>query len=146
MEIITKSAEETERAGFILAEESKKQPLLNHAFTVALFGDLGSGKTTFIKGFAAGFGVEEDISSPTFVIQKDFPLTLKNFKHFFHIDSYRLNNPEELLELGFDDIIKNAENVVTIEWADKVEGILPRNILKIDFFNLGKNQRTIIIS
>lgn len=146
MEIVTKSAKETEHAGFILARELKSGPASKRAMVVALYGDLGSGKTTFTKGFAKGLDLKEDILSPTFVIQKDFPVSSKNFTNFYHIDAYRLKNPEELTELGFGDIAKKPKNIIVIEWADKVEKILPKEILKIDFFNLEKGRRAIIIS
>ena len=120
IEIITKSAEETKKVGFNLAVALKKKPASppsgdpplaeKHAFIIALEGKLGSGKTTFIQGLAKGLGVRENVLSPTFVIQKDFLLSLKNFRNFYHIDAYRLKNPQELLELGFKDLIKNPEN------------------------------------
>ena len=146
IEIIANSPRETKKVGLALAFALEKEPINpKQAFIVALEGDLGSGKTTFIQGLAQGLKVKENILSPTFVIQKDFSLQLKNFKNFYHIDAYRLKNPEELLELGFKDLIRNQENLIVIEWADKVKRILPRDILKIRFINLEKNKRKIII-
>lgn len=145
-EILTQLANETKRKAALLAKTIKKQPLQKQAFIVALTGDLGSGKTTFIQGLAQELGVKENILSPTFVIQKDFSLSLNNFKNLYHIDAYRLKNPQELLDLGFADLIKNPENLITIEWADKIKKILPKNILWIGLENLGKNKRKIIIS
>ena len=145
IEIITKSSKETKKAGMALGQILGREPLSNKALVVALEGDLGSGKTTFIQGLAQGLKVKENILSPTFVIQKDFLLKLKNFKNLYHIDAYRLKNPEELLELGFKDLIGNSENLIVIEWADKIKKILPKNILKIEFTNLEKNKRKIII-
>lgn len=145
IEIVVKSSEETKKAGLALGQILGRGPLSNKAFIVALKGDLGSGKTTFIQGLALGLKIKENVLSPTFVIQKDFSLQLKNFKNLYHIDAYRLKNPEELLELGFKDLIKNPENLIVIEWADKVKKILPKEILKIEFTNLEKNKRKIII-
>jgi len=155
IEIVTKSSEETKKAGMALGQILEREPLSNKAFVGALEGDLGSGKTTFIQGLAQGLKVKENILSPTFVIQKDFSLKLsakggsasggKNYRSLYHIDAYRLKNPEELLELGFEDLIKNPENLIVIEWADKIKKILPKNILKIEFTNLEKNKRKIII-
>lgn len=142
-EIITKSAKEMKKAGSALAKELKNKPLLKHAFVVALSGNLGSGKTTFTQGFAQGLEIKENVLSPTFVIQKDFLITNGAFNNFYHIDAYRLKNPKELLELGFKDLIKSPENLIVIEWADKIKKILPKNILKIKFMNLGKNKRKI---
>ena len=145
IEIVAKSSKETKKAGMALGQILGREPLSNKALVVALEGDLGSGKTTFIQGLAQGLKVKENILSPTFVIQKDFLLKLKNFKNLYHIDAYRLKNPEELLELGFKDLIGNSENLIVIEWADKIKKILPKNILKIEFTNLEKNKRKIII-
>lgn len=146
-EIITNSSQETKKIGMKLAMTIKKgraDPMC--ALVIALEGDLGSGKTTFIQGLAAGLGVKENVLSPTFVIQKNFSLASDNYKDFYHIDAYRLKNPEELLELGFGDLIKNSENIIIIEWADKIKKILPKDILKIEFKNLGENKRKILIS
>lgn len=142
-EILTQSANETKETAALLAKKIKKQPLQKQALVVALKGDLGSGKTTFIQGLAQELGVKENILSPTFVIQKDFPLSLSNFKNLYHIDAYRLKNPQEILDLGFLDLIKNPANLIIIEWADKIKKILPRNLLWIRFENLGRNKRKI---
>lgn len=147
IEIITKSAKETRKAGVALAATLEKEPIkTNQAMVIALSGDLGSGKTNFIQGLAQGLGVKESVLSPTFVIQKDFSLALKNYRNFYHIDAYRLKNPEELLELGFNDLIKNPKNIIAIEWADKVKDILPNNIISINFENLGEYKRKLTIS
>jgi len=145
IEIVAKSSKETKKAGMALGQILGRESLSDRAFIIALEGDLGSGKTTFIQGLAQGLEVKENILSPTFVIQKDFSLSLTNWKNLYHIDAYRLKNPEELLELGFKDLIRNPENVIVIEWADKIKKILPKNILKIEFTNLEKNKRKIII-
>lgn len=145
IELITKSAEETKKVAANLAEEVKKQSHLKHAFIVALEGNLGSGKTTFIQGLAVGLKIKENVLSPTFLILKQFSIVLKNYKNFYHIDAYRLKNPGELVELGFKEVIKNPENIVVIEWADKVKKVLPKNILVIKFINLGENERKIIL-
>lgn len=156
MEIITNSSEETKKAGVALAKSLEKEPIkAERALVVAFKGDLGAGKTTFIQGFAQGLGVKENILSPTFVIQKDFLISFGSRKNFYHIDAYRLKNPEELLELGFGDLIKNPENIIAIEWADKIEKILPKDIIWIKFTtlrvvtrrvkNLGENKRKITV-
>lgn len=146
VEIITKSANETKKAAALLAKRIKEHPLSKKALVVALEGNLGSGKTTFIQGLAEGFGIKENVLSPTFVIQKDFLLSLKNFRNLYHIDAYRLKNPRELLELGFNDLIKNPENLVVVEWADRVTKLLPKNILRIVFRHLRGNRRKILLS
>ena len=143
--VITKSAEETKRIAANLAKEVKKQRLLKYAFIIVLEGNLGSGKTTFIQGLASGLGVKEKVLSPTFLILKQFPIALKNYKNFYHIDAYRLKNSAEILELGFKDLIKNPENIIIIEWADKIRRLLPKKTLWIKFSNLKGDKRKIQI-
>lgn len=110
---------------------------------IGLRGDLGGGKTTFTQGFAKALGVKDKILSPTFVILKKFK---KNKGYLYHIDCYRLNNSNELLELGFNDIIKDKDNVVVLEWADIVRDVLPEKTIFIDFEFIDKNKRKICVS
>jgi len=144
-EAITKSAKETKKVAANLTKALKNKPILKHAFIIALEGNLGSGKTTFIQGLAKGLKIKENVLSPTFLILKQFPVSFKRYKNFYHIDAYRLKNPEELLELGFKDLLSNPDNIIVIEWVDKVKKILPKNALMIKFENLGKNKRKIEI-
>lgn len=144
--VITASAAETKKIGFIFAKNLKKrQTKQKQALVVALEGNLGSGKTTFIQGFAVGLGVRENILSPTFLILKKFTIASKNYKNFYHIDTYRLKNPGELLELGFYDLIRNPENLIIIEWAEKIRRLLPKKTLRIKCSNLKGNSRKIQI-
>ncbi|MBI1866304.1 MAG: tRNA (adenosine(37)-N6)-threonylcarbamoyltransferase complex ATPase subunit type 1 TsaE [Candidatus Staskawiczbacteria bacterium] len=150
--IITSSAKKTQELGKILAKEILKQNLNKTALVLALQGDLGGGKTTFLQGFAKGLGIKERILSPTFVILKRFKIDIKNFKNFYHIDCYRLNNAKDINKLGFKDIILNPENIVAIEWPERIKKILPKStiIIKFDFIDLpagrqGKSKREIVI-
>ena len=91
----------------------------------ALIGDLGVGKTVFTKGFAEGLGIEEPVSSPTFTIlqiyeEGKFPL--------YHFDVYRIEEPEEMEEVGFDDYVY-GDGVCLIEWAGRIEEILPEETI-----------------
>ena len=84
--------------------------------------------------------------SPTFIIIKKFKLKKANFKHFFHIDCYRIEKPEELLEIGFKEIIANPKHIVSVEWADKIKNVLakqPNNVIWLNFKIIGKNKREI---
>lgn len=150
MKLIIENSRQTKKIGRILALEIKSSPVFDKgAFVIALEGDLGGGKTTFTQGFAEGFGIKEKILSPTFVVLKHFDIhkhTLKNsqsFRSFYHMDCYRLESPSDLLAFGFKEIIKNPENIVLIEWADKIRRVLPKNHLKIKFKYLDNNQREI---
>ena len=113
------------------------------ALVLALIGDLGSGKTTFARAFAEGLGVKEKIKSPTFIIFRKSNIKNKNFLYFYHFDVYRINSEKEILNLGWKEIISNPENIVLAEWADKIENILPKNSVKINFKHLKGDKREI---
>ena len=124
LEIITGSAKETQRVGRILAEEIVCQSKRKHqeALVIGLEGELGSGKTTFIQGLAKGFGIKERITSPTFVILKRYKTQASSF---YHIDCYRIAKAKELIDLDFKEILSSPQNVIAIEWAERVSKILP---------------------
>ncbi|MBI2594842.1 MAG: tRNA (adenosine(37)-N6)-threonylcarbamoyltransferase complex ATPase subunit type 1 TsaE [Candidatus Colwellbacteria bacterium] len=145
MELITKSAAQTRKIGAILAQTLKSQKPGKRSFIIALRGELGSGKTTFIKGFADGLGISDDVLSPTFLILKQFSLIggAEHYKNLYHLDAYRLKNADELLDLGFEDLIKEPKNLIIIEWADKIQKLIPRGAIWIKFKNPGKNKRII---
>lgn len=116
------------------------------AVVVALIGDLGSGKTTFSQLVGEALGVREGIQSPTFLIEKIYELYDKPWKHLVHIDAYRLERPEELLHLGWKEIISRPDNIVLVEWADKVSEILPPDALHLTFTFINETTREIEIS
>ena len=116
------------------------------ALVLALIGDLGSGKTTFARAFAEGLGVKEKIKSPTFIIFRKSNIKNKNFLYFYHFDVYRINSEKEILNLGWKEIISNPENIVLVEWADKIENILPKNSVKINFKHLNGDKREVEIA
>jgi len=142
---LTFSSGQTKKAGEKLAKERLKIVLRKNALVVGLEGDLGSGKTTFIQGFAKGLGIKEKILSPTFVIMKKFEIRNSKFENFYHVDCYRLQKPKELLELGFKKIIANPQNIVAIEWADKIRKILPNKTIWISFQFIDKKIRKIML-
>lgn len=144
-EIITKTAQETKKIGRDLAAKiAKSKSKDNQALVIGLEGDLGSGKTTFIQGLAQGLGIKEPITSPTFVILKMIELKQGEWNHFYHIDCYRISNPEDLLDLDFKEII-NQPSIVVIEWAERVKEILPQNARWIKFEYLSQNERKITL-
>lgn len=114
------------------------------AEVVLLYGDLGSGKTAFVQGVAKYLGIKDKIISPTFVIEKIYKLPRKhNFKHLIHIDAYRLDSPSEMLALGWDDIVASSDNIIFVEWPEKINEILPPGAKKISFTFLDEERRKI---
>jgi len=94
---------------------------------VLLYGDLGAGKTTLTKGIALGLGVKNNIVSPTFTLMQVYDIKAlkhESIKTLIHIDTYRLEDEKQLLEIGAQDYIGDPETVCVIEWAEKVEGLL----------------------
>ncbi len=98
------------------------------ARVVGLYGNLGAGKTTFTQAIAKSLGVEETVTSPTFVIEKIYELTGGKFTHLIHIDAYRLEKSEELLHLGWQEVTSDPKNLILIEWPERVVEIMPKHI------------------
>jgi tRNA threonylcarbamoyladenosine biosynthesis protein TsaE len=149
--IITKNFNQTQKVGESLAKEirqlANKTGVKKKAVVLELQGNLGSGKTTFLQGFAKGLGVGDKITSPTFVIYKKFKIKNKKLKNktinqkskftsFYHFDCYRIQKQKEILDLGFKEIISNSENIVAVEWPEKIKNFLPKSaiIIKFNFF------------
>lgn len=109
---------------------------------IALSGELGSGKTTFVQGFAKGLGIKEKIISPTFVLMRHHQIP-KTEKVLFHIDLYRLEKDKEFNDLGITEILNNPNQVI-IEWAEKLKK-LPKGAIKISIKKAGLSRRIIII-
>jgi tRNA threonylcarbamoyladenosine biosynthesis protein TsaE len=114
------------------------------ATVVALQGDLGAGKTTFAQAMGKGVGVTENMHSPTFVIEKIYAIDFKNFKKLIHIDAYRLEKDSELLHIGWEEIIKEPENLVFLEWPENVAGIIPEEAQHVYFKFVDDTTREII--
>jgi len=137
----TKSVKETQEIAQQLAKKILKNlPAGRQGIVIGLQGELGGGKTTFVQGFAKGLGIKEKILSPTFVIFKRFPIKERNLYHF---DCYRVKNEEDILELGFEEIISNPKNIVVIEWASKIKKIMPKGTIWINFKFVNETTRVI---
>jgi len=124
-----------------------------HLNILALTGDLGSGKTTFLQGFASGLGIEQRVISPTFILMRKYkisPNTIhgSQYTDFYHIDLYRLeeNVEQEVKNLGIEEIWTNPDNIVAIEWAEKIKQMLGKDTIWIKFENLGEDKRKLLIS
>ncbi len=113
-----------------------------YAQVILLSGDLGVGKTAFVKSAARFFEVDDEITSPTFVIQKEYDIKRHSFlKKMIHIDAYRLQGPEELEYLGWNELLHNPENIIFIEWPEQIEGIKLYDAQKIKIRIRDKNIR-----
>lgn len=101
------------------------------ATVVGLYGNLGSGKTTFTQSVAKALSITENITSPTFVIEKLYETKHEHFKRLIHIDAYRIEEPSELQDLNFEEIVSNPNNLIIIEWPENVKEVLPEDHIKI---------------
>ncbi|HOS88228.1 MAG TPA: tRNA (adenosine(37)-N6)-threonylcarbamoyltransferase complex ATPase subunit type 1 TsaE [Candidatus Pacearchaeota archaeon] len=142
MKQISLSPEQTKCFGEKLAKEAKPN---SKARVYCLRGELGAGKTCFLQGFGKGLNIKEKIQSPTFIIMSRFPLRNQKFNNFYHLDCYRIEEPEEILKLDFEEIINNPQNIVAIEWPEKIEQFLPKERTDIVLKILDENKREINI-
>lgn len=111
---------------------------------ITLKGDLGAGKTAFTKALARVLGVKEDVTSPTFVIMKTYPLRAHStFRALTHIDAYRIDDEEELTILGFRDLVDDPQTLMVIEWPERVLGLIPEHALAISIMITEGNNRLI---
>ena len=134
---------------FLLRKKARK-----NATVFALEGDLGSGKTTFVQGFLRGLGIRRRSASPTFIIFRKFaihsrkkirdPIREENFKNVYHVDAYRIKKPRELLALGIKEILSDPQNIVLVEWAEKIKKILPKNTNWVRFRHRKKENERIL--
>ena len=136
LEIISRSTEQTRRVGMRLGA------LLKPGDMVALVGDLGSGKTTLVQGIAAGWGSLDTVSSPTFVIVNVYRHT--GGLRLFHLDAYRLNGSTEALDLDLESMLDQGPMIV--EWAERVQSVLPDQGLWVQLNYIDDVQRDLIFS
>jgi len=132
MEIITNSTEETRKFAYQIAKKIKPGDIL------ALYGDLGSGKTTFVRFLVEALGLKNRVQSPTFVI-------IRKYRNLNHIDLYRLTSEEEVKDLGLGEILNDKDSITVIEWPELAEKILPVNTKRIYFEYVDENIRKIKI-
>lgn len=135
MVIETASAKETIALGQKIGRSLKTRDIL------ALYGTLGAGKTTLIQGIAQGLGVKDYVTSPTFILINEY----KGRYPFFHVDLYRLENLDEIEDLGILEYFEK-DGVCVIEWAEKMEELLPFNVKRIKLETVDENRRKIEVS
>jgi tRNA threonylcarbamoyladenosine biosynthesis protein TsaE len=139
-EILIKNLDELEDFAVNYVDSLKKK---NKTTLVCLSGDLGSGKTTFSQIIARILGVEEVVTSPTFIIQKTYKTKDLVFQSLVHIDVYRFEESKELSVLGFNNLLKQESTLILLEWPEKVAEILPKDINYIYFTFRNDNERLI---
>lgn len=133
-EIYTKSSQDTMDLGLRFAKNAPS------GTTLLLVGDLGVGKTTFVRGLAKGLNINETIQSPTFNIMK---LYLKGDRPLIHIDAYRLADIDT--DIGLDEYIGYYSGLTVIEWPEFIEKLIPEDAIKIEIFHVDENTRRVVI-
>lgn len=136
LDLISHSPEQTQRLGARLGT------LLAAGDVIGLQGELGSGKTNFVKGVARGLGIRDEIHSPTFILANEYrggrlPL--------FHVDAYRVRDANEAQGFGVDDYL-NDDGVVVVEWAERIQSALPAEKLWMEFRHLSESKRSLRIT
>lgn len=132
--VVTRSAEETEAVGEALARE------LTAGDVLALYGDLGAGKTCLVRGLARGLGATGTVTSPTFTLIHEYPGPLP----LYHLDLYRLRSADELEDLGAEDYLYGA-GVSAVEWAEKGGALLPQRRWDVRFEVLDGDARRVTL-
>lgn len=135
--IETNAPEETERIASDLAKA------LPRGSVVALYGDLGAGKTVFARGFARGLGITEPLSSPTFTIVQEYPAP--GGGNLYHLDLYRIDNSDAALAFGVDEFLNDPDARVLLEWPERIEDLLPEGTVRIRIRHAGEGKREIVL-
>ncbi|MBR6654681.1 MAG: tRNA (adenosine(37)-N6)-threonylcarbamoyltransferase complex ATPase subunit type 1 TsaE [Oscillospiraceae bacterium] len=134
MKIITKSEKETQEAGEKLVQT------LAPGSVVAMYGDLGAGKTAFVRGMTRGLGINFPVSSPTFNVVNEYPGKVP----LFHFDMYRLGSADELFDIGWDDYLERG-GICAVEWSENVEEAFEPGTVKVNITKLGDTEREITV-
>ena len=134
MTVTTRSEEETEALGERLAK------CLRAGAVVALYGDLGAGKTAFVRGMARGLDIRESVTSPTFTIVNEYP----GDPALFHFDMYRLKNADELYGIGWEDYL-DRNGICVTEWSERIEEALPEDAVRVRIRRLSDSERSVSI-
>jgi tRNA threonylcarbamoyladenosine biosynthesis protein TsaE len=136
LELTARAPEDTMAVGEAVAS------LLREGDAVALTGDLGAGKTTFVRGAARALGFDGAVASPTFTLVREY----RGRVRIYHVDVYRLDRVQDVLDLGLDEMVAEG-GVLLVEWGDAVEGLLPDDHLLAEITLMGaEDARRIVVT
>ncbi len=143
--IITKGSEETTKVGeklglTLIGERQKGQ--IPRIYPLCLYGDLGSGKTTFVQGFAKALGITHRLLSPTFIIVRRYDV-IKYNGYLYHLDLYRLQTEQQLHDVGLVEMLHDETSCVIIEWAEKLGSMVPKQRIEVTFASLADGSHRI---
>ncbi len=146
MQVITKSSEETKKIAAKLARKIAAKTGAKKASVLALVGELGAGKTTFVQGFARALGVRIAVKSPTFLLMRSYKIKVPGHKFLCHIDCYRITGAEKLKPLDLKTLLNDPGNIVLIEWAERIPGTLPEHRMTVHIDHVGEHTRKLTIT
>jgi tRNA threonylcarbamoyladenosine biosynthesis protein TsaE len=134
----TCNSKQTQKLGEIFGKE------LRGGEIICLSGELGSGKTTFAQGVLRGLGAKGPWTSPTFLIMKNYKkkISKSKIRNIYHMDCYRVK-AQDILELGWEEIIASKNNFVIVEWAERIKKIIPKSAVWLKFRHMKKDTRKI---
>lgn len=111
------------------------------AMVLALSGDLGAGKTTLAQAIARALGLTETVTSPTFVIEKSYPLEGSSWERLIHIDAYRIEKEDELAAIGFSEACADPRHLIILEWPERVPGLVPQDAMRVSLIHKSESDR-----
>ena len=115
----------------------------DHASVLALSGDLGAGKTTFVQHLARTLGVADTVTSPTFTVLQRYECEHEKFQTLLHMDAYRIDDHSELGPLHFTELLQSPQTLFCIEWAEKIKDVLPSGVVFLDF-EIGEGEERLL--
>lgn len=136
--IITSSREDSEKFGEAFARA------LPVGSVVAMYGDLGAGKTVIARGFARGLGISEAVSSPTYTIVQEYDIPGSS-RRFYHLDLYRIADENAALGFGVDEFLSDPDAWTLLEWPSRIQGILPPEVITLSIEKLSEDERRITL-
>ncbi len=145
MQYVSQSAADTQAIAAKLAEKIMASMPNAAATIIALRGDLGAGKTTFTQGFARALGIVQQPKSPTFMLAKQYAIPETPYS-LWHLDCYRLQSHNDLATLDLHALFADANNIMLVEWPERVGDGLPRDRIEVHFEHAGEDKRSITIS